>query len=255
MFQVLCFNFWIQRENEWCFIRSLYVRRIFCQLLCTCKSNTAGLSQEIITAISSPARSLTAAPIGWNYFRKELAAAPRGALKLSQCLAGTRGRQPVSVCKHSPSPSVSSLFDTCHLSALIQIQWHARLPRLQLCLHSHPDGPELPDRLLLRLRAEVIIKQGNKGDKEVCVSTGFGSKQLSGGVEIWGSASKTTERVWTESPKRDKAQRYRRWRGVSTPLCGSGGLTGYECQVGFVLKRKAIDEGKNRSLWSSEDKV
>lgn len=98
------------------------------------------------------------------------------------------------------------------------------------------------------LRVEAKIKQGNKGDKEVCMSAGFGSKQLMDGVEIWGSASKTTEQVWTKSPRRDKAHRYRKWWEVSTPFFGSGGLSGYERQVGFVLKRKAIDEGKNRSL-------
>lgn len=63
-FSSAVFNFWIQRENEWCLTWSLYVQRIFCRLLCTHKSNTAGLSQEIITAISSPARSLAAALIG-----------------------------------------------------------------------------------------------------------------------------------------------------------------------------------------------
>lgn len=107
---MLYFNFWIQRQNKWCLTRSLYVRRIFCRLLCALKSNTGGLSQEIITAVSSPARSLAATPIGWNYFRKELTVVPRGALKLSQWLVGTRGHSPPPIPLPSSVPLPVSAF-------------------------------------------------------------------------------------------------------------------------------------------------
>lgn len=122
--------------------------------LCTCKSNTASLSQEIITAISSLVCSLAAAVIGWNYFRKQLSAAPRGALKLSQRLAGTRGRQPVPVCKHYRIPPVSlsqclqSIRHISFVSTDSDSLTQCTFPKqLQLHLHSHPDSPELPDQL------------------------------------------------------------------------------------------------------------
>lgn len=88
---------------------------------------------------------------------------------------------------------------------------HTRLLGLQLRPHQHPDGPETTRAALAAFEGggvkEAKIKQGNKGDKEVCLSAGFGSQQLMGCVEIGGPASKITERAWTESPRCDKAQR------------------------------------------------
>lgn len=255
MFQVQGFNFWIQRENGWCFARSLYVRRIFCRLLCTCKSNTAGLSQEIITAISSLACSLAAAPIGWNYFRKELTAAPRGALKLSKRLAGTRGPQPVSLCKHSPSPRVPSLFDTCHLSALIQIQWHAASWGCScVCIHTQTACNYLTSSCYIwgwRRKQNRRTKETKRpASPQASVQSScrallrFEGQPLKPQSECGQRAGGAIRHRGTEGDE-----------GWAPPLCGSRDLTGYERQMGFVLKRKAIDEGKNRSLWLLEDKV
>lgn len=225
--------------------------------LCTCKSNTASLSQEIITAISSLALSLAATLIGWNYFRKQLAAAPRGALKLSQRLAGTRGRQPMSVCKHPLIPPVSlsqCLQPIRHMSFVsFDSDSTTRTPPETTAASAFPPRrPRTTWPAFGTVESEGEKKNTHrikKRDKEVCVSAGYASNQLMDSAEIWGSPSKTMGRAWTVSLRRDKAQGYGRWWQVGTPLWGSGSLTGNERQMGFVLKRKAIDEGKNRSLW------
>lgn len=101
IFQVLCFN--LSMRKEWhrsASHLSCINKTVFRRVLAKCEPNTAALSQEIITAINVPACSLAATLIGWNYFRKQHADPPRGALPEWNHPSAEPPPGDISLCQH-----------------------------------------------------------------------------------------------------------------------------------------------------------
>lgn len=202
--QDLCFYLWIQKEWQNGASLTSCIYKGYSDILCTCKSNTAAFSQEIITAISILVRSL-AAWLAEIIFGSGVVTLPE-VLWQNEISPALSRYQGISLCQHTnilPPPVSLSLclqnhWCTCHLSGFIQIYPHVLPHEAAAPFVFAPGWPESTWPAVATFEGgdvkEAKMKQGNKGDGEDCVSAGFGFKAADE-AEIQASASKTTEGV------------------------------------------------------------